>query len=132
MIHSDRRDVALYPKKERKLWIWIAVSYLTGRILAPGLRRGRLKVGSRGAKPLKRLWARIKALNPHAVLTDEWRTYRKVIPAHLLIQSKRFTWPVESVNSRVRHYLARFTRKTFCYSKSPHMAELSIYCLFWT
>ncbi|WP_337886035.1 IS1 family transposase, partial [Fischerella thermalis] len=33
---------------------------------------------------------------------------------------------VEGENSRLRHYLARLHRKTFCYSKSVEMLKLSI------
>ena len=37
------------------------------------------------------------------------------------------TYTVEGMNSELRHYLARFHRKTKCYSKSPRMVILSIY-----
>jgi len=30
---------------------------------------------------------------------------------------------IESVTSRIRHYLARFHRKTFCYSKALYMVH---------
>ena len=33
---------------------------------------------------------------------------------------------VEGENSRLRHYLARLNRKTFCYSKSDEMLCLSV------
>ncbi|MGB3758625.1 MAG: IS1 family transposase, partial [Rivularia sp. (in: cyanobacteria)] len=33
---------------------------------------------------------------------------------------------VEGENSRLRHYLARLHRKTFCYSKSEEMLKFSI------
>ena len=37
-----------------------------------------METGSRGAKPLKKLWARIAHLKPFAVATDEWKVYRKI------------------------------------------------------
>jgi len=37
---------------------------------------------------------------------------------------------VEGYNSRIRHYLANFKRKTKCYSKSQHMMEISLKLLF--
>lgn len=89
-----------------------------------------MEVGGRGYKTLKRLWARIAHLRPFAVATDGWRAYRKIIPAQLLIQTKALTCTVESVNAQVRHYTARFHRKTKCYSKSPYMTEISLY-LCW-
>ena len=41
------------------------------------------------------------------------------------MQSKAETFTVEGYNSRIRHYLARFRRKTKCYSKAKHMVEAS-------
>ncbi len=38
---------------------------------------------------------------------------------------------VEGENSRLRHYLARLHRKTFCYSKSVEMLRLSIRLLVY-
>ena len=87
-------------------------------------------MGSRGKKALKRLWARIAHLKPFAVATDGWKVYRKIIPPHLLVQTKALTYTVESVNTQVRHYFARFHRRTLCYSKTAHMADLTMH-IFW-
>lgn len=46
------------------------------------------------------------------------------------IRSKSETCPIESVNNRIRHYLARFRRKTLSMSKSIEMMEHSLYLLF--
>jgi IS1 family transposase len=64
------------------------------------------------------------------VATDDWKSYRKVIPPHLLIQTKALTTTVESVNSQVRDYLARFNRRTKRYSKSPYMVAVSMHILW--
>ena len=40
--------------------------------------------------------------------------------------SKTYMTRVEGENSRLRHYLARLHRKTFCYSKSEEMLRYSI------
>lgn len=69
-------------------------------------------------------------LKPYAVATDEWKPYRKVIPPELLIQTKALTTTVESLNSQVRDYLARFNRRTKRYSKSPYMVAVSLYILW--
>jgi insertion element IS1 protein InsB len=89
-----------------------------------------VEVGGRSHKALQRLWARIAHLKPFAVATDKWKVYRKVIPAKLLLQTKALTSTVESVNSKVRHYFARFHRKTKCYSKTPNMADITLH-IFW-
>ncbi|MDR3232504.1 MAG: IS1 family transposase, partial [Planctomycetaceae bacterium] len=36
------------------------------------------------------------------------------------------TYTVEGYNARIRHYLARFQRKTKCYSKAEYRIEYSI------
>jgi IS1 family transposase len=46
------------------------------------------------------------------------------------IANKKETCLIESINSRIRNYLARFTRKTKRYSKSIEMLILSLYLLF--
>jgi len=42
------------------------------------------------------------------------------------MQSKAETFTVEGYNARIRHYLARFRRKTKCYSKSKNMMDISL------
>ena len=115
--------MALRSKKQHKLWIWIAVSRKTRRILA-------IEIGSRGRKTLRKLWARIRHLKPFAVATDKWKIYRSIIPANLLVQTKKLTQTVESVNGQVRNYLARFNRKTKRYSKCPNMVE-ALLAILW-
>lgn len=46
------------------------------------------------------------------------------------IANKSETCLIESVNSRIRNYLARFNRRTKRYSKSIEMIEYSLYLLF--
>jgi len=58
--------------------------------------------------------------------TDCWQSYEDFLPTEKHIQSKAETYTVESYNSRVRHYLARFKRKTKCYSKSLEMIVISL------
>ena len=77
-----------------------------------------------------RLWGRIKHLKPFCVATDEWKVYRKVIPKSLLVQTKKLTQTVESVNGQIRNYLARFNRRTKRYTKSPHMVIPSL-AILW-
>lgn len=61
---------------------------------------------------------------------DYWSPYATVVPNNLLLQTKAETYTVEGMNARIRHYLARFKRKTFCYSKSPQMVIASLKLLF--
>lgn len=59
-------------------------------------------------------------------MADYWKVYNDVIPAEKLVQTKKETYTVESYNGLFRHYLARFRRKTKCYSKSIEMLKLSV------
>jgi insertion element IS1 protein InsB len=60
------------------------------------------------------------------VASDYWSPYSAVIPGDILLQTKAETYTVEGMNARIRHYLARFHRKTLCYSKSPQMVIASL------
>ena len=63
------------------------------------------------------------------VTADYWKPYKEIIPMEQLIQSKKETYTVESYNGQIRHFLARFRRKTKCYSKSEKMMEYSLLLL---
>lgn len=64
-----------------------------------------------------------------AVMTDFWEPYEQFVPAEKHIQSKAETFTVEGYNSLFRHFLARFRRKTKCYSKSETMLRYSVMLL---
>jgi len=112
------RVVALARKKKRQVWVWLAVDRASGCILG-------WQLGSRGQKTLKRLLAQLACFRIGSLATDSWKAYRLIDPKRR-IQSKRETYTVEGVNSRFRHFFARFKRKTFCYTKSLEVLALSI------
>ena len=67
--------------------------------------------------------------------TDDYSVYPNVIPPEKHEITKAETCAVEGLNSRIRHYLARFHRKTFCYSKVLHMVQATLtlfFCDHWT
>ncbi len=53
--------------------------------------------------------------------TDGWEVYPQFLPWDQQVISKTQMYSVEGKNSLIRHFLARFKRKTKCYSKSVHM-----------
>ena len=105
--------------KKQKIWIWIALDRDTREILG-------WEVGSRGGKSLKKLLGKISHITCDYYATDHWKVYRKLIPEEKLVQSKSETTNIESENCRVRHYLARFHRRTLCYSKSKEMLKATL------
>ena len=83
------------------------------------------EIGTRGLKTGKKLWEKIKNIPCKHYCTDDWEVYKQFIPKKKHICSKAETYTIESYNALFRHYLARFHRKTKCYSKSVHMIEVS-------
>jgi insertion element IS1 protein InsB len=86
-------------------------------------------LGNRGTETGKNLWDKVKDYANGFVMADYWKSYKEMIPAEQLVQSKAETYTVESYNGVIRHFLARFRRKTKCYSKSEKMIEYSLMLL---
>jgi insertion element IS1 protein InsB len=59
-------------------------------------------------------------------ITDDWEGYHRLIPADQLSTGKDLTYPIEQDNSNIRHYLARFRRRTKVVSKLKEMVDLSL------
>ena len=84
------------------------------------------QLGSRGKKPLKRLLASLARFKIKRFATDRWNSYKALIPKEKLTQSKKETFSVERTNCRIRHFFARFHRRTLCYTKSIDSLKLSM------
>ena len=83
-------------------------------------------VGDRSAAAFKPLWQRIQSWDCYFWVSDGWRAYDPFLPDEDRIISKTYMTRVEGENSRLRHYLARLRRKSFCYSKSVEMLKVSL------
>ena len=77
----------------------------------------------------EQLWDAIESPLIDKVMTDYWEPYEHFVPSEKHIQSKAETFTVEGYNSLFRHFLARFRRKTKCYSKSETMLGYSVLLL---
>ena len=111
-------------KKCQKLWLWIAFDPISKQVL-------NFQLGGRGFKTAKRLFVKLEStckVNKYA--TDGWKVYKKIIKKEHLI-GKKYTTHIENFNGQIRHFLARFRRKSKCYSKSVEMIEYSLYVLFY-
>jgi IS1 family transposase len=58
--------------------------------------------------------------------TDLLKAYENLTPQAMHYSGKTFITQIESLNCRIRHYLARLHWKTLCYSKSKTMFEVSL------
>lgn len=116
--------------KKNKIWLWTVVNKATAGILAWAL-------GDRSAATFEPLWNIIKGWKSFFYATDGYAVYPIFIDDADHIVKKTYMTRVEGENSRLRHYLARLHRQTFCYSKSQEMLRLSIklllhYLKFWS
>ena len=105
--------------KQNKYWLWSAVNHWQPGILA-------WVIGDRSAETFEILWQQVYKLNSFWYVTDGYKVYPRFIDSSDHLVSKTYLPWVENENSRLPHYQARLHRKTFCYSKSVEMLELSI------
>ena len=115
--------MAFRSKKKNKCWIWLAYD-------RDGKRVCGVELGHRSARSARSLWKQLELFDMNYVCTDQYPAYRQIIPQEMHIATKAETSAIEGLNSRIRHYLARFRRKTFCYSKSIDMVKATLTIFF--
>ena len=86
--------------------------------------------GKTDTNTFKRLYQQLNTHNIQLFCSDYWKSYREVIPKPKHITSKAQTFTIEGYNSLIRHFIARFRRKSKCYSKSEKMIENTLNLLF--
>ena len=106
-------------KKEKKLWIWKAYCRETKELVA-------FECGDRDFASLVRLVSKLRGYKIKIICTDYFRPYRKLIPEHMLIQSKAETVSIERNNGRQRHWLAPFRRRSIVVTKSLKVLESTL------
>ena len=111
-----RNELCTFIAKKSQCLLWLAVG--------SSLARSRLCLWKKDDQTGKVLWQQIKHLPTMGYGTDMLKAYENFIPRQALA-GKTFTTQIESLNCRLRHYLARLHRKTLCYSKSKRMFEVS-------
>ena len=114
-------------KKTKKIYVWLAVDRQRNKVIDFEVSESRR---AKAFFPLaKRLRLRYKI---DILCSDYYHVYRIYQIADKHYTTKSETSLVESKNSLIRHYLARFHRKTKRYSKAIDMIENSILMLFNT
>jgi IS1 family transposase len=96
----------------------------------PGIERNTQKilgvyVGDRTQVSFDKFTDKIAHLNVKKYASDWWKAYN-IISEALHLWGKAHTYTVERTNKRLRYYLARLARRTYCTSKSTEMLYLSI------
>lgn len=106
------------------MWIWVAVNSKFSGLL-------KWVVGDRSLATFRLLWLLIRGWCCFLYITDGYPVYPCLIEDCDHLVSKTAMTRVEGENSRLRHYLARLHRKTFCYSKFVEMLKASIRLLIY-
>jgi len=101
-------------RKQGKRWVWYVYDKETGKILA-------FQIGKRNNETCKKLMKKISHLNIEKYCTDDWKPYKKNIPADKHIISKKKTTHIERRNKDFRTHLKRLCRETACFSKANDM-----------
>jgi len=68
----------------------------------------------------------MKNIKVNYYYSDYWNVYQKFLNQDKHIITKAETYTIEWLNNLLRHYIARFHRKTHCYSKSVEMVNLTL------
>ena len=83
-------------------------------------------VGDRISKSFENLCENISHIDARFYATDQYSVY-DIIPRRKRLVGKAHTYTVERMNRLLRHYLARFACKTYCWSKSFNMIISSVF-----
>ena len=84
------------------------------------------QTGDRSYKTGIKFWEKINKIPCSKYASDYWEPYTKFVPKDKHLQTKAETFTIEGWNSRLRHFVARFHRRTHCYSKSIEMVDNSL------
>ena len=103
-------------KKDNSVWIWLALDRLSRWCIE-------IYIGDRTNLECHNLYSEIQYVPTKLYASDDYISYKRIIPKNKHITGKKYTSMVENFNGRVRHYLARFHRRTKCYSKSLEMMK---------
>ncbi|MFI5142311.1 MAG: IS1 family transposase, partial [Bacteroidia bacterium] len=122
----DGRAFYVLQKKDKKAYVWLAVDRNRNKVIDITISTTRDKsVYINIALRLEK-----KGYKVDILCTDGYEGYTSYKLAKRHIISKAETSLVESKNSLIRHYLARFNRKTKRYSKAFDMIGYSLLALF--
>ena len=112
-------------KKLNKVYVWLAVDRNRNKIIDVKVTE------SRGFSSYLPIAMSIENnYNINMLCTDGYPAYAKFQIAEKHIITKAETSLAESKNALIRHYLARFNRRTIRYSKAIDMIETSLLLLF--
>ena len=102
--------------KKQQRWLWYALEQSSKRILA-------YVFGKREDSCLVELLKKLSCFSIKTFFTDNWGSYRRLIPKEKHVIGKQFTQSIERYNLNLRTHIKRLTRRTICFSKSSQMHD---------
>ncbi len=111
--------MALRQKKAAKLWIWQALARPDGRLID-------WECGDRDQATLERLLRRLERWGVRLYCTDDYSPYDRALPAGRHYIGKDETGMSERNHARLRHWFARFRRRTVVVSRSAAMVDRTV------
>ena len=82
--------------------------------------------GWRQAQTLWLLLERLERFDVRVYFSDKWEGYAELIPSNRVVQTKAQTHGIERNNGQMRHWFARFRRRTCVVSRSFEMVDLTV------
>ena len=101
----------LYWFKKQPIWLWWAIDRQSHQIVGFAL-------GDRGTRTARVLEPQLPRAPHIQYCTDKHKPYLSIIEREHHTIGKAHTHHIESLNNKLRWYLARLHRKTHAYSKS--------------
>jgi insertion element IS1 protein InsB len=106
-------------RKSNPRWLWYAIDYHTGKVLASVFGRRKDEV----FLELKKLR---EPFGIRRYYTDGWGAYERHLDAEQHWIGKNDTQEIESKHIRLRTRIKRLVRRTICFSKTERMHDLVI------
>ena len=103
-------------RKQNQRWLWHAIDVSTGVVLA-------FVFGKRTEAVCQSLMDKLAPFDIKRYYTDDWGSYRKLIPPDKHIVGKQYTQKIENKNLLFRTRIKRLARKTICFSKSEKLHD---------
>jgi insertion element IS1 protein InsB len=108
--------------KTQQAWLWYAFEPRSHQVVA-------WVIGRRTDAICRRLLRQLRRCHVLRLCTDDWGSYRKLIPKAQHWVGKQWTQEIERQNLNFRTHLKRLHRRTICFSKSDemHKAVVKLY-----
>jgi insertion element IS1 protein InsB len=110
---------AYVAKKANPRWLWHALDYRTGQVLA-------YVFGRRQDTVFLRLKALLEPFGSMRYYTDGWGTYARHVETEKHTVGQEYTQKIESKHINLRTRIKRLVRRTICFSKTEQRHDLVI------